>query len=67
MVKKSDKCPVCKGTGKFTLPSKKDVHSYEIKGVLARTLAEKGYSYRQIAEALGYKSTRSIHLHLKTK
>lgn len=55
-----DICPVCNGTGQFALPKKIDSDSFEIKEKLAIGLLEKGYSYRQIQKALGYKSVRSI-------
>lgn len=55
-----DVCPVCGGTGKFVLPKKLEVDAVEIKEKLAAGLLEKGYSYRQVQIALGYKSVRSI-------
>lgn len=55
-----DICPVCNGTGKFVLPKKIDIDTVEIKEKLVLGLLEKGYSYRQVQIALGYKSVRSI-------
>lgn len=55
-----DICPVCNGSGKFVLPKKLEVDAVEIKEKLAMGLIEKGYSYRQVQKALGYKSVRSV-------
>lgn len=60
-----DICPVCKGSGKYELPSKMQIDSMEIKKKLAKELQKKGYSIRQIQVALGYKSPRSIQIFLK--
>ena len=45
--------------------SVKEVDMIEVKKDMAVKLHSKGYSYRQIMKALGYKSTRSISLLLK--
>ena len=58
--KTKDICPVCNGTGEFVLPKKMEIDSAEVKSKMALGLLEKGYSYRQIQKALGYKSVRSI-------
>lgn len=58
--KAEDKCPVCDGTGVFVLPKKMQIDSAEIKKKLAKELIKKGYSYRQVQKALGYKSTQSV-------
>jgi hypothetical protein len=55
-----DTCPVCNGTGKFAQPKKMEIDSTEVKEKLALGLIDKGYSYRQVQVALGYKSVRSI-------
>jgi len=63
-----DICPICKGTGRFAMPKKIDIDSAEIKERLALELIGKGYSYRQVQNALGYKSVRSIsHIVEKSK
>lgn len=46
-------------------PIRTDIDQLEIKKAIAIGLREKGYSYRQIMKALGYKSVRSISLLLK--
>jgi hypothetical protein len=46
-------------------PNHKEVDMIEVKKEMAVKLHAKGYSYRQIMKALGYKSTRSISLLLK--
>ncbi len=58
-------CPICGGTGKIEPPNHKEVDMIEVKKDMAIKLHSKGYSYRQIMKALGYKSTRSISLLLK--
>ena len=59
------KCICCNGTGKMPDPNHKEVDMIEVKKDMAVKLHSKGYSYRQIMKALGYKSTRSISLLLK--
>lgn len=53
-------CPVCKGSGKILSPrsaqKKRTIDRYAI----ARTLVNDGFSYREVADALGYKSIRSV-------
>jgi len=41
-------------------PKKIEIDQFEVKKVIAHDLRSKGYSYRQIQRALGYKSVRSI-------
>jgi C4-type Zn-finger protein len=53
-------CPVCKGTGKFSLPKKIEIDSVPIKEEIVLGLRKNGYSMRQIQVAMGYKSPRSI-------
>jgi transposase len=59
------KCICCNGTGTMSEPNHKEVDMIEVKKDMAVKLHAKGYSYRQIMKALGYKSTRSISLLLK--
>jgi transposase len=59
------KCICCNGTGTMDEPNHKEVDMIEVKKEMAVKLHAKGYSYRQIMKALGYKSTRSISLLLK--
>jgi hypothetical protein len=59
------KCICCNGTGTMDEPNHKEVDMIEVKKEMALKLHSKGYSYRQIMKALGYKSTRSISLLLK--
>lgn len=63
--KEEDICPVCEGTGRFVLPNKIDIDSVEIKEKIVIGLIEKGYSFRQVQVALGYKSVRSISYIMK--
>lgn len=62
------KCPACEGTGEFELiPSHIDDHQIYMKQIVAETLIGKGYSYRQVAKILGYKSPRSVQYLLEKK
>ena len=57
-------CPICRGEGKIKfgqLYSKKK-EWLEIKNDMCITLKKDGYTYREIAHLLGYKSTRSVWL-----
>jgi hypothetical protein len=58
-------CPICKGHGKLDYPAHMVIDEAAVKKEMALKLHEKGFSYRQIMKALGYKSTRSISLLLK--
>lgn len=59
------KCICCNGTGTMEDPNHKKVDMFEVKKEMAVKLHAKGYSYRQIQKALGYKSVRSISYLLK--
>lgn len=63
------KCIICKGTGEIEEPKHKSIDGEmnAYKKAVAKELASKGYSYRQIQKALGYKSVRSVHLLIKGK
>jgi len=57
----SIKCPCCKGKGKIEAPTKRTKYELsEIKTSAAKALIEAGFSFRQAAEVLGYKSVNSI-------
>jgi hypothetical protein len=60
-------CPMCKGDGKIPDAYKLIVDTVEIKKEMALKLKAKGYSYRQIQKALGYKSVRSVSHLLKSE
>lgn len=62
-----DKCPLCKGSGKFEFPKSVEVDSVEIKRRIAVELKAKGYSIRQIMRGLNYKSPRSVSYLLAQK
>ena len=51
------KCPLCNGTGK-TVP--RDQRTAQEKREKAVQLRKLGFTYREIQNALGYKSPRSI-------
>lgn len=61
------KCPVCKGSGEFEYPKNQEANTTDIKKKIAEDLTEKGYSRRQVARALGYKSVRSVQYLLEKK
>lgn len=48
-------------------PSKLQLEVVEVKKAMAIKLREKGFSFRQIQKALGYKSVRSVHMFIKSE
>ena len=55
-------CPICKGTGKIEfgkLQSKKK-EWVMIKKKMCKTLVKNGFTYRQVAKLLGFKSPASV-------
>lgn len=59
------KCPICK---KGELPEPKGQTRYdksEAKKKMARVLVNNGFSYRQIASFIGWKSTQSVSKAIK--
>ncbi len=57
------RCPICNGSGKIEHPKHTDER--ETKKIMAKALAAHGYSYRQIANLVGWRSPRSVQLALK--
>jgi hypothetical protein len=57
-------CPVCKGTGCLPDPLV-TVNNTQRKHQMVKVLYENGFSYREIAKHLGYKSVNSVSLILK--
>lgn len=55
---------MCKGTGEIELPKYHSMLMNE-KRATAKDLREKGYSFREIMNIMGYKSPRSIQLLLR--
>lgn len=51
------KCPLCTGSGEIKSHQKR---SLEWKTKKAQQLRKLGFTYREITQALGYKSYRSI-------
>lgn len=51
-------CPVCGGTGKVKPPKPKKEMEEMVK--VAKALKKAGFSFREIMELMGYKSTRSV-------
>jgi ribosomal protein L15E len=54
------KCPVCKGKGHLPEPRKIERDRAQERYAMAKVLRANGYSIRQIADFLGYKSPRSV-------
>ena len=63
----SDKCPVCKGKGTLPKPRKteKELQATQRKHEMAKTLIDAGYSYREVADLLGYKSPSTVGFAVK--
>jgi division protein CdvB (Snf7/Vps24/ESCRT-III family) len=59
------KCPVCDGEGVLPESYRHLRDEKEMKREMAKVLDEHGFSLRQIAKALGYKSHRSVVLALE--
>ena len=59
------KCPVCKGKGELPEPRKVARDRSKERRAMARVLRANGYSIRQIADFLGWKSPRSVMLALE--
>lgn len=55
-------CPACQGTGKVKLPKRK---RKELKQSIIKKLIAEGWSMREIAKEMGYKSANSISQFLK--
>jgi hypothetical protein len=54
------KCPVCKGKGELPEPRKVARDRTRERYEMAKVLRANGYSIRQIADFLGWKSPRSV-------
>lgn len=54
------KCPVCKGKGELPEPRQVLRDRTRERRDMARVLRANGYSIRQIADFLGWKSPRSV-------
>jgi hypothetical protein len=59
-MKHKERCPVCNGTGKLETPKHREADMVEVNQKIAKDLVNRGYSYRQVMRALGYKSVRSV-------
>jgi hypothetical protein len=64
---KTKQCPICEGKGVIEAPYQNARDECQERREMARTLREAGYSIRQIARALGYKSPRSVVLALEAQ
>lgn len=56
------KCPLCKGTGKTVSRSQRTAKEKQEKAVQLRKM---GFKFREIQNALGYKSPNSVSKALK--
>ena len=59
------KCPVCKGKGELPEPRSTQRDKTAERQRMVRILRDAGYSIRQIAALIGYKSPRSVALALE--
>ena len=59
------KCPVCKGSGEVPPPSEKIKERQRRRAEVANKLRDKGYSIREIAALMGYKSPNSVFILLE--
>jgi hypothetical protein len=55
-------CPICRGSGSLPEPKPQRKDERDTRREMARVLREHGYSLRQIAGLVGYKSPRSVAL-----
>jgi hypothetical protein len=58
------RCPVCKGKGELPEPRQAGRDRSKERRDMAKVLRKNGYSIRQIANFLGWKSPRSVVLAL---
>lgn len=63
----SMKCPICNGSGELPEPHDRIKDKKSERREAAKVLRAAGYSIRQIADFLGYKSPRSVVLALEEK
>ena len=61
------KCIVCRGTGALPLPFARLKDGTELKKRMAVVLVKNGFSYRQVAKFLGWKSPRSVSVAMQKK
>lgn len=59
------KCPICKGKGDLPEPRSTQRDKAAERRRMVRILRDAGYSIRQIADLIGYKSPRSVVLALE--
>ena len=58
-------CPVCKGSGHLSISRRVTRDRTKERRAMAKVLRANGYSIRQIADLLGWKSPRSVQLALE--
>lgn len=56
-------CPVCKGRGE--LPHPYNLNDVVIKKEASKLLVDAGFSYREVARLIGYKSAASVMKNVK--
>jgi len=61
------KCPVCKGVGEVSPPSDKIKERQRRRSDVANKLRNEGYSIREIAALMGYKSPNSVFILIDKK
>jgi len=61
------RCPICNGSGELPEPNSRIKDDKAERREAAKVLRDAGYSIRQIAGFLGYKSPRSVFLAIQEK
>ena len=67
MTKETQKCPVCHGSGEIDKAGSKTASRQRRKKNIARALRKEGYTIREIAALMGYKSPSQVHGLLNNK
>jgi len=61
MQKEKEICPVCCGAGKITKAGNNIASKQRRRKLIAETLRAEGYTIREIAALMGYKSPSTVH------
>jgi hypothetical protein len=61
MTKETQKCPMCDGSGEIEKAGSKAAARQRRKKSIAVALRKEGYTIREIAALMGYKSPSQVH------
>ena len=64
--KQTMECPICKGSGSVEKAAHTAEPRIRRRSEIAKTLRSEGYSIREIMALMGYKSTNSVSILLKS-